>query len=404
VALEALLTRFRRKPAVVDPLCHDIEQWLLHRGAPHFIEGYRATTNVWTRAFPALLALWVLGLGLEVGLVDDVRSVALLGALGVLAASWVLTNRLRKRSSFALPDSIGPLELALFAFTPGVLSYILDRDVSRALLSIAGGVTILVLLYFVTSYGLVSFTRYVLRNFGEQARLIGKLSSRAIPLLLLITMATFIGAESWQLSSRLIGASQVATLALFVIVGGLFLVSRVPGEVANVEQFHSWDDVKSVVADTPAANVALPPRGDPHEPERNRGQRINLLVMALATQAIQITLVAMAIYAFFVLLGIVAIPPATVAAWLGSPPHVLVSLRRGASTFALTSELLRVAGFLASFAGLSFTVYLVTDSTYREEFASDVSAELRKVLAVRVAYLHHLESIESPAGLKPRKP
>jgi hypothetical protein len=389
---KSFVERLQRTPPIADPVRADIEAWLLHRGAPHFIDGYRATTNVWTRAFPALIVLWVVGLGLEVGLVDDVRALALLGAVGAVVALWVLTNRVRRRRWFALPDSIGALELGLFAITPGLLSYILDRNIVRALVSIAGGVVLLFLLYIATSYGLVSVVRYVLRNFGEQARLIGKLSSRAIPLLLLITVSLFIGAESWQLSSRLAGASQVATVGLFILVGGLFLLTRVPGEVAQVEQFHTWTEVREVVDATPARRVSMPDQGDPPEPTRNRGQRTNLVVMALATQAVQITLVASAVYAFFVLLGIVAVQPETVASWLGFQPHVVVSATWGSSTFALTTELLRVAGFLSSFAGLAFTVYLVTDSTYREEFASDVSEELRTVLAVRVAYLHHLQS------------
>jgi hypothetical protein len=392
---KSVVELFRRSSPPADPLRNEIEAWLLHRGAPHFIEGYRATTNVWTRAFPALLILWIFGLGIEVGLVDDVRGLALLGAVGAVVLLWVLTNRVRHRRAFALPDSIGPLELGLFAVTPGVLSYILDRDLRRSLLSVVGGVFVLVVLYVITSYGLVSVTRYVLRNFGEQARLIGKLSSRAIPLLMLITVSLFIGAESWQLSSRLVGASQVATVGLFVLIGGLFLFTRVPGEVALVEHFHTWTEVRTAVADTPAARVPTPAQGDPQEPSRNRGQRTNLVVMALATQAVQITLVSAALYLFFVLLGVVAIQPETAEAWLGFPPDVLVSLRWGASTFAVTTQLLRVAGFLASFAGLAFTVYLVTDSTYREEFASDVSDELRTVLAVRVAYLHHLATQET---------
>jgi hypothetical protein len=390
---KAFAYRLQRNIKPSDRIQSDIEAWLLQRGAPHFIEGYRATTNVWTRAFPMLILLWVVGLGLEIGLVDDVRGVALLGAIGAVVMLWVLTNRVRRRKAFALPDSIGSLELGLFAFTPGVLSYILDNDFRRAAISVATGVALLAILYFVTSYGLVSVTRYVLRNFGEQARLIGKLSSRAIPLLLLITVSIFIGAESWQLSSQLAGASQVATVGLFVLVGGLFLLTRVPGEVALVEQFHTWTDVRLATENTPAQQVVLPEQGDPQEPLRNRGQRTNLVVMALATQAVQITLVAATVYAFFVLLGVVAIQPKTASAWLGFPPHVLASVTWGSSTFALTTELLRVAGFLSSFAGLAFTVYLVTDSTYREEFASDVSAELRTVLAVRVAYLHHLKSV-----------
>jgi hypothetical protein len=49
--------------------------------------------------------------------------------------------------------------------------------------------------------------------------------------------------------------------------------------------------------------------------------------------------------------------------------------------------LLRVAAFLAAFSGLAFTVYLVTDQTYREEFRIDVADELRQIFAVRLAYL-----------------
>lgn len=52
----------------------------------------------------------------------------------------------------------------------------------------------------------------------------------------------------------------------------------------------------------------------------------------------------------------------------------------------VTEELLRVAGFLATFAGLSFTVYLVTDPTYRNEFRTDVASELREAFGVRAAY------------------
>jgi hypothetical protein len=255
------------------------------------------------------------------------------------------------------------------------------------------GALLLLILYVVTSYGLVTLTFYVLRNFGEQAKLIGKLSSRAIPLLLLITVTIFITGETWQMSARLVGASQFATIALFVVAGGLFLLTRVPAEVSSVEHFHHWSEVAAAVKDTPAERVSLPLIGDPEEPKRSRGQRTNLVVMALAAQAIQITLVAAAVYGFFVLLGIVAVHPETAALWIGKPPRILASVSVGASTFAITEELLRVAGFLSAFAGLAFTVYLVTDSTYRDEFASDVSNELRDVLAVRLAYLHHLHRV-----------
>jgi hypothetical protein len=39
------------------------------------------------------------------------------------------------------------------------------------------------------------------------------------------------------------------------------------------------------------------------------------------------------------------------------------------------------------FSGLYFAVYLVTDSTYREEFFEALLAELRQTFAVRAVYL-----------------
>ena len=53
----------------------------------------------------------------------------------------------------------------------------------------------------------------------------------------------------------------------------------------------------------------------------------------------------------------------------------------------VTAPLLRVAGFLATFAALTFTVSLVTDPTYRVEFRTDMASEVREVFAVRAAYL-----------------
>jgi hypothetical protein len=368
----------------------ELERWFLRRGVPHFIDGYRATTRVWTRAFPALAILWVAGLVAEVGLSEDVGGIAFVAGAAAVIGLWVLTNALRRRSAFAPPDTIGPHEVAFVGLSPAVLSFILERNFLGAVMSVVVGTVLLVAVYLATSYGLVAITAYVLRRLGAQLALLGQLSSRAVPLLLLITVTIFFTGETWQMSSRLVGASQVATVGLFVLIGGLFLLTRVPGDVRRVEQFGTWAEIRGAVAATPASVIDLPTDGDPVEPDTTRGQRINLVVMALTSQAVQITLVALAVYAFFVLLGLVAVHPDTAASWIGAPPHVLASFPLGESRFALTEELLRVAAFLAAFSGLAFTVYLVTDQTYRTEFASDVSDELRTVMAVRVAYLHLL--------------
>ena len=48
--------------------------------------------------------------------------------------------------------------------------------------------------------------------------------------------------------------------------------------------------------------------------------------------------------------------------------------------------MLRVAVFLAGFSGFYFTIYVVTDTTFREEFFEDIETEIRQAFAVRAAY------------------
>jgi hypothetical protein len=52
----------------------------------------------------------------------------------------------------------------------------------------------------------------------------------------------------------------------------------------------------------------------------------------------------------------------------------------------VTGPLLKVSVFLAGFSGLYFTVYAVTDETYRQQFFTSVTRELERAVAVRAVY------------------
>ena len=120
-------------------------------------------------------------------------------------------------------------------------------------------------------------------------------------------------------------------------------------------------------------------------------QRLNIGLVAVFSQAIQITATAVAMFGFFVLFGFLAISADIAAGWTGGPVHVLAEVTIGGRTLAVSEPLLRVAGFLGAFAGMYFTVVLSTDSTYREEFAEDIGPELRRALAVRLLYRRALQ-------------
>jgi hypothetical protein len=55
-------------------------------------------------------------------------------------------------------------------------------------------------------------------------------------------------------------------------------------------------------------------------------------------------------------------------------------------------ELLRVAAAIAAFSGLYYAIAVLTDATYREEFLSELTDEMRASFAARVSYLAALRS------------
>ena len=122
-------------------------------------------------------------------------------------------------------------------------------------------------------------------------------------------------------------------------------------------------------------------------PPLSRRAWVNIVLVMLVSQAIQILLVAAAVGCFLVVFGVLAIDRSIVESWTGDVAHELWEPSLGARHLLLSEELLRVAGFLAAFSALYFTVYLVNDPTYRVQFRDEVVADVRGALAARACYL-----------------
>ena len=101
----------------------------------------------------------------------------------------------------------------------------------------------------------------------------------------------------------------------------------------------------------------------------------------------QVLTVSLLVAAFFVIFGLIAIPEGVRESWIGTAGDSIVAITIGGESFQLTTELLKVAAGLAAFTGLYFAIAMLTDSTYRDEFLEEVTAELRSVFAVRAEYL-----------------
>ncbi len=227
----------------------------------------------------------------------------------------------------------------------------------------AVNVALLLVLYVWFAYGVASILRFTGRRIGEQLAAAVDLLARAIPLLLLFSVVLFVNTEMWQVFAGMNDATVAATAALLVVVGSVFLVVRLPREVERIER-----DV-----------AARPPL--------RRRQRINVGLVLFVTQALQIVLVVVAVGAFFTAFGALVIPADVIESWTGTRGRQILALGLGDIDVRVTVELLRVSAGIGALSGLYYSVAVLTDSTYREEFLEELTDDLRAVFADRARYL-----------------
>ena len=342
----------------------DYERRFRRAGLPMLVEDRTAREDVWTRASPLLGLVVIVEALLAVNLEWPhwANALVLVAAVAALAAGVAVVNALRGQPALARPNDVGTVELAAFVVIGGLLQLIGGQTTS-AWVVCASNLVLLLVLYVWFAYGVASILRFTGRRVGEQLAAAIDLLARAIPLLLLFSVVLFINTEMWQVFAGMNGATFLATAALLVIVGSAFLVVRLPREVERVER-----------------EVAA---GPPLE----RRQRINVGLVLFVTQALQIVLVALAVGVFFTAFGALVIPAGVIESWTGTEGRQILALHLGDIDVRMTVELLRVSAGIAALSGLYYSVAVLTDSTYRQEFLEELTDDLREVFADRARYL-----------------
>ena len=370
------------------------EKWFVRRGLPHFIADYSATSDIFTRASGFLLFVFVIELLNAIREDFDwwLNLLALLGAIVVAVLGLVGVNRMRGRPPFQRPDTIGPIELAAFVVVPALIPLLFNQLPGQALEVALGNLVILLIVFVVTSYGLVPMARWALGQMFHQFRNVTNLFVRSLPLLLLFTMFMFFNAEVWKITDDIPDLFFAIAMGILVVVGSLFVLMRFPRELRSMSEFGSWSEIAALSHGTPVETVAVEDLADP-PPVRSlkRRAKVNVGLVLFASQAIQILLVTAAIGLFYVAFGMFTIVQTTVEQWTGS--EQLDEYARwtfGGYDLLLSGELVRTAIFIAAVAGLQFTVAALTDSTYRDEFYDEISGDIRQAIAVRDVYLERV--------------
>jgi hypothetical protein len=249
-------------------------------------------------------------------------------------------------------------------------------------------VVITLLTIWLTYVGFGSIALWAFRFASVQLGALGTLMSRALPLLMLTVVVFFTG-ELWQLSARMTRQRLWQVIGFLALIALLFMVATIRDEVRALREDRAeQSDPGELLAGTPLAGCI------DHDPVRtplSRGEQLNVVAVMVVSQAIQVVFFTAGLFAFFLALGVIAIPYDVAVLWsaeqtcsVGQPPcagtwfgiHIPVP-----QTIVHTSL------FVAVLSGLYFTVSTSVDPLYRQRFFDPLIADVAVSLAGRDAYL-----------------
>lgn len=386
-----------------DTTRHDVERWFLREGAPWLVRGAKPGTAL-ARMLPFTVLIGVAGplftvlgavlLADDAGTVDlrpdDSLRLLLVLLLGVVAAiaALVVFLRLRRRHEVLCSGTAGAVGLVGALLLGAVVDLIVlgpadtAADLPLTLLALLAG-------WLVVASGLGALVSWSLRRLVSQAVPLLSLVSRAIPPLLLLVAFLFINAEAWQLSANLDRSRLWGVVGFLVVMILLFLVFRLPREIAELRVTADEPSIAAACRDTPLASWAtrLPGGGAPEPTPMHGRERLNVVGLLFVAQLIQVAVLAVAVFVLFGLFGALAVTDVTVEQWIARPPTpgTLFGL-----PVPISAELVQVCILISGISALYFAVYTVTDSMYRAEFLDNLLGEVRDLLLARECYVRSL--------------
>jgi hypothetical protein len=371
-----------------------VHEWFLHRGLPLVLSRRVRSRDLIERSAPmvsgvgALTAVTML-LAEVTGASPDYGYALRLGILGVVlvAAPFVLYGLHRSGTTLgeAGRRSAALLVMAIFVV---VMPVTVSGWSGAAAAEAPVFVVITVVAIWLTYLGFGSIAGWAFRFALAQFGALGTLMSRALPLLM-ITLLVYFSGELWQLSARMTRRRLWQVIGFLALVALIFVVTTIRDEVRALREDRAErTDPGQLLTGTPLAGELE------HEPVRtplSRAEQFNVVAVMVVSQAIQVVFFTAGLFAFFLALGIVAIPYDVAVLWsaeqicaVGEPPC--------AGTWfgihiPIPQTIVHTSLFVAVLSGLYFTVSTSTDPLYRQRFFEPLIADVAVSLAGRDAYL-----------------
>lgn len=368
-----------------------VHEWFLHRGLPLVLTRRVRSRGLIERSAPmissvgALTALTMLlaevtgdgpnyAYALRLGIIAAVLLAAPFVLVALHRRSTVLGEAARRWGAWGV--------MAIFVVVmPVTVSGWSGAAAAEAPLF----VLISLLAIWLTYLGFGSIAAWAFRFAWVQLGALGTLMSRALPLLMLTVVVYFTG-ELWQLSARMTRQRLWETVGFLALVALVFMVTTIRDEVQALRDDRAEQtDAGRLLVDTPFTE----PAGT--RTPLSRAEQINVVAVMVVSQAIQVVLFTAGLFAFFLALGIIAIPYDVTVLWAGEETCQVGQPPCAGTWFGvhipIPQTVVHTSLFVAVLSGLYFTVSTSVDPLYRQRFFDPLIADVAVSLAGRDAYL-----------------
>lgn len=258
---------------------------------------------------------------------------------------------------------------------------------SRLWLSVTITVGVTLLMLFAVWVGAGSVLAWGLRKAVAELGTVGRMATKALPLLVLVIIFAFFSTEMWQIADGLPRWRLWLVVAAFAVLAVLFMVVRLDEELRVMIDKVAGEqlgNLAGLLRDTPLAGAV---EGPPITPlPLRRGERVNITLVLFVAQLLQILVLSVLVFCLLIALGALAINGAVIDAWLGEGFSKIQGTLFGIA-LPLPRALVHVSLFLAAFSGLYFAASAATDDNYRVAFFEPLLADVRVSLAARQVYL-----------------
>lgn len=390
----------------------EVERWFARRGLGVLLDDTHLGSHASVRMVPWLLGCFlVVMFALVPGSTSNMLVTVVISLVTALA-TWVGGNFARGDRVFARLHRVGFIEMAAFVVVPTVAAAVApyedvavwDERISAGdarlltTTTIAGlQLLLLVVVVAVVQLRLVSVAALLTRQLFTSLSGTATVMARTLPLLLGVVTFFFFTGELWQSVGRLTAGAYLGVVALFVASSTAFLARREHLDVEALGHFSTDDELTDALRTTPLARGAgLYPADDgvahvsvaiPAQCTLSRGQQRTVLLVATLSRLVVATVVAGAVLAFFLVLGVLCVDASVVATWSGHEPSVLAGWSSSVHDYVVTWQHIRVAGFLAVFAGFYYSVVSATDPTLRQGLVDNTADTVRAACAARLVVL-----------------